>query len=271
MTTNGKAERSLLPFIWIAFRVVGRWARRLAVAGMFAISLLSVALSAAMTVSGTVFNAVSGIVETVYDGATVRRHQNGELLKVRRQLADEVASSKRLRRELAQSRVLYRGAKRLAREAVADTSRRAARRVAAGSARTVASAAGEALPLVGVGVVAAATAYDLYDACELMKDLHALDVAFNPENAISGQEVCGMRAPTKDEIWASVAASPGAAWSTATSYYQGLSADDVSAMFGSIYGRILSWNPWVDADVPEPDVGRAPDKAPVAGAKSVDP
>ena len=267
MTTNGKAERSVLAFIWTAFRAVGRWASRLAVAGMFAISLLSVALTAAMTVSGSVFNAVSGIVEAVYDGATVRRRQNGELLDMRRKLDTEVASSKRLRRELAERPVTYRGSKRLAREAVADTSERVARRVAAGAVRTVASAGGEALPLVGVGVVAAATAYDLYDACEMMKELHALDVAFNPDSAISDREVCGMRAPTKEEIWTSVKASPEAAWSTATSYYQGLSADDVSAMFGSAYGWILSWNPWADANV----AGRPPDEPPVAAAESVDP
>lgn len=243
-----------------------RWVRRGLLVGMFVVALLSSALTVAMALSSAIFSAVSSVVELVFDGPTLRRKQDAELTALRRQLDDEVVSSKALRRdltrtaaerdrfarELAERTVPYRGSTRPLREAVADTSERIGRRLAAGATRTVASTAGEALPLVGVGVVAAAAAYELYDACEMMKDLHALDVAFNPDNAISEREVCGMRAPASEEIWATVKTSPSAAWSTATGYYENLAAVDVGAMLGSAYGWIIAWNPWADAAEPLP-------------------
>ena len=269
MATRSKAGSGFFEIAKTIAYAVFRWARRMAIVAMFAVSLLSVGITAAMTVSSTVFDLISSLVESVYDGATVRRHQNTELAKVRKQLDDEMASSKRLRRdlakttverdrvkrELAERTVNYRGSKRLAREAVADTSERVARRVAAAATRTVASTAGEALPLFGVGVIAAATAYELYDACEMMKELHALDVAFNPESAIAEREVCGMQAPTQTEIWAAVKASPSAAWSTAADYYHSLGEVDVGAMFGSGYKWILGWNPWADLAAPQLETG----------------
>ena len=130
MAAKGEAKSGLLAIVATTLRATGRWARRLAIVGMFAISLLSVGLTAAMAVSSAVFNVVSGVVEVVYDGATVRRHRNAELTQMRKQLDDEVASSKRLRRDLAETvadrdrmrkelakrTVTYRGSKRLARE-----------------------------------------------------------------------------------------------------------------------------------------------------------
>jgi hypothetical protein len=47
----------------------------------------------------------------------------------------------------------------------------ATKRVAAAS---VAAIPGEAIPLLGVGILVAGTAYELYQACESMKDLDEL-------------------------------------------------------------------------------------------------
>ena len=44
-----------------------------------------------------------------------------------------------------------------------------------------------------------------------MKELHELDVAFNPDHAIDEREVCGMQVPTVDEILEKAKAAPGAA------------------------------------------------------------
>lgn len=76
---------------------------------------------------------------------------------------------------------------------------------------------GEAWPVAGVAVVATATTLELYDACVIMRDLHELDVAFNPEAAfgVDAQAVCGTQVPSKEEIWAKVKSSPVEAWAMA--------------------------------------------------------
>ncbi len=61
-------------------------------------------------------------------------------------------------------------------------------------------------------------------AAETEEDMHALEVAFNPDaaNDPTVTEVCGLRVPTKEEIWAAIKASPGAARDTAAAVLDGL-------------------------------------------------
>ena len=100
---------------------------------------------------------------------------------------------------------------------VATVGRKVTKRTAAGATRNVAATFGESIPVIGVGVVVAATAWELKDACDTMKDLHELEVALDPAKAndASVQEVCGLRVPSKEEIWEKVKSSPGAAWQMA--------------------------------------------------------
>ena len=53
-----------------------------------------------------------------------------------------------------------------------------------------------------------------------MKDLHALDVAFNPSaaNDADATVVCGQRVPTKEEVIAELKQSPAKAWEAAKSF-----------------------------------------------------
>ena len=67
----------------------------------------------------------------------------------------------------------------------------ATKRVAAAS---VAAIPGEAIPLLGVGIPVAGTAYDLYEACESMRDLDELYAGLGMEDEVPGdavREVCG--------------------------------------------------------------------------------
>jgi hypothetical protein len=112
--------------------------------------------------------------------------------------------------------VKYRGKKYFLQYAVSDTSSRISKRTATGASRNLAATFGEAWPVAGTAVIVTATTLELYDACVIMQDLHELDVAFNP-NADFGaaKEVCGLRVPSADEIWAKVTSSPGEAWAKA--------------------------------------------------------
>jgi len=206
----------------------------------------SLALSlATVTVSG-VFSTLSSAVEAVTGPRTVRaRHQarlhglsikNAELKTRNDKLA---AENGRVKRALADTRVTYRGRVLQAREAVKDTSGRLARRVTIASSRNAASVFAEALPFVGVGVIVAATAWELNDSCEMMKDLHELDVAFNPESAIDGTEVCGTRVPDRAEVWQAIRESPLAAWNEAQEYMPDL--PDLSEEYASGSAWVTEW------------------------------
>lgn len=206
----------------------------------------SLALSlATVTVSG-VFSALSSAVEAVTGPRTVRAKHQARLddLSVRNVELEArngklVAENQRVKRELADSRVTYRGQTRYARDAVRDTSGRLAHRVMFASSRNVASVFAEALPFVGVGVVVAATAWEIKDSCEMMKDLHELDVAFNPESEFDGTEVCGMEVPNRAEVWQAIRESPSAAWNGAQEYMPEL--PDFSERYASGLARVTGW------------------------------
>lgn len=106
--------------------------------------------------------------------------------------------------------VTHKGEKKLLADAVRSTSERIARRTATGASRNLAATFREAIPTIGIGVIVGATALELKDACDTMKELHELDVALDPSKANDAEvtEVCGLKVPTAVEIWEKVKAIP---------------------------------------------------------------
>jgi len=85
------------------------------------------------------------------------------------------------------------------RAAMVDTVvQRVGARQARSAARNVASAPGKTIPVVGAALIAGATAWDIYEACELLNDLDQLATAFGNSSArIQRQKVCGLPVPTQ--------------------------------------------------------------------------
>ncbi len=197
---------------------------------VFAVALAgSVTMNVATVAFSSVAMLVSGAFEAVTGAASVAGSLRRDLdVKTRRvaSLTDEVATLKNPKS------VTYRGQKRLLAEAVEDTAARVSRRTAAGAARNAGSVVAEAIPVAGVAVVLGVTAWDLKDACDTMTDLHELELAFDPEATSGASEVCGLTVPTKDEVWATVKASPGIAWDAAAAYLPDL--PELS----------IDWTPW---------------------------
>lgn len=191
--------------------------------------LASLALNAATVLSSAVFGIVSGAAALAVGASrTVQGRQAARVAGLQ-------AENTRLARAAAGSRVTYRGANVAAREAVEDTTRRVTRRLTVATTRNVTSMAGEALPVVGIGVVAAATAWEVHDACELMREMGELERAFAGTEP-SKDEVCGQQVPTRAELWAMVKASPSAAWDTAAGLYDGLPDWSLGAAYDSLVG-----------------------------------
>jgi hypothetical protein len=75
---------------------------------------------------------------------------------------------------------------------------KAGERQARHATRNVASAPGKTIPVVGAVLIAGATAWDVYEACELLNDLDQLTTAFgNSSNANRRQKICGLPIPTQ--------------------------------------------------------------------------
>ena len=128
--------------------------------------IAALALNAATLVSEPTFRTLSDIAEAVVGDRSVQARaerqqtelaaradaaeEDADALKVR--IAELETEKARLTQELAETRVVYRGAERPAREAVAEASAAIGDRVSKAAARNVASMPGEALPFIGIAV-----------------------------------------------------------------------------------------------------------------------
>ena len=135
-----------------------------------------------------------------------------------RELVDDLA------RPRGSDIVDYRGARITLANAVTDTNGRIARRTVAAAARNSSSIVAQSIPYLGIAVVLGITAYDLKDSCDTTRDLHALDVAIDPSKEFGADEtaVCGLRVPTKDEVWEDVKSGSFDAWQDAGQYLPAL-------------------------------------------------
>jgi len=116
-------------------------------------------------------------------------------------------------------------------------------RTKSAAATNTAAMVGEAIPFYGIGVIVAATGYELHVACSNMKDMAELAALFDDQNSqetLSEDKavVCGTQVPTKEEVWAAVKASPGSAWEKSASalgnsrdWAVSLEAPDFSALW----------------------------------------
>ena len=197
----------------------------------------ALALNVAVLTVDKVFGLMSSAIELVatrvgIEGATVKSRRAAQLNSVQREraalkrtvaaqkesLGDLKARNTRLRSELERPRtVSFRGQRRTIGGAVQETTERISHRIVNATALSTGSIAAESIPYLGIGVIVGLTALELHDACETIKDLHVLDLAFNPDagNAPDYLEVCGTQVPSMDEIIASLKRAPTAAWDEA--------------------------------------------------------
>lgn len=171
--------------------------------------LLSLGFNVATAAVGLTYSVAASVVEAV----TGLPHPGS--VRSREKAAQEVAAE--LIELKKPKKVLLEGVEVTVPEAVARATNRVKGRTAKVASADMAATFGQSIPWIGIGVVVAATTYDLKTACDTMGDMHALEVAFNPEAASDPavKEVCGFKVPSKEEIWEKVKASPGKAWDMA--------------------------------------------------------
>jgi len=64
---------------------------------------------------------------------------------------------------------------------------------------TIAEMPAEAVPFLGAAAIVGSAIYEVHAACSTMKDLHELEIEFNPEKQFDNT-VCGISVPSVDEL-----------------------------------------------------------------------
>ena len=120
-------------------------------------------------------------------------------------------------RDLAVGLVPFKGKKVAIKTAVEETANKIGKRSLKSATRNVSSMPGEAIPWLGTAVIVGVTALELYDLCATLKDMTELKRAFDPTLSSSEEEleVCAIKVPPKDVIFAAVKESPQKAWAQA--------------------------------------------------------
>lgn len=212
------------------------WTRILA--GLLA---LSIATNVALLIGGSLYQLASSAFAMMTGVRTVALQHADEVAQLTKEITQERAARKQMRIKLVNATdklaveravtqelreklenppsrpVIFRGRNVTVQEAVNETADRISKRAVVTSSREVGSMAGEAIPYVGAAVIIGATALELKDLCETLKDMSELKRAISPETLPSEDEetVCNQPIPTREELWETVKSSPKAAWQAA--------------------------------------------------------
>ena len=180
--------------------------------------LASVALNVATVTSSAVFAAVSGAVGAMSGMTTVAAREAG----------------------LRAARL----------NTLRTTAQRVTTRMQRSAARSSASVFAEAIPLVGIGVIAAALALEIRDACDTARDMHVLEgLMADPEadaTELGAAFACSDLIPHVDDlpdgkaILQGMRASPGRAWEASRVWFDTLPdfpAPDLAAYWQWLQGE----------------------------------
>lgn len=166
---------------------------------------------------------------------------------LRRQNARLIESADAIRNR----QVLYRGQTMRAADAVSNHAGRVTRRITVSSLRNLGSMAAESLPAIGVTAIVGVTALELRDACEALKDVQELNLAFNPGSAPieEASTVCSLEVPSADDLRARIKQYPNQAWDAARSYSATLpTIDQIEIDWTDYFSTVKAGADWIIAE-----------------------
>lgn len=159
-------------------------------------------------------------------------------------------------REAGRTRARRETTRRIGRQ----TARKVGRRMQRGAARNIASVGGEAIPVVGIAVLAGGLALEVRDACDTAADMAGLEAALATEGdadaeaarraATENFDCTAMiretlpdyqKLPTKEDIWARAATAPARAYDRAREAGIAVSEVNWSGKPGEAVSWMLDW------------------------------
>lgn len=188
-----------LRVISFPIRVLRRFTAAIAVLAL----LLSLSFNVAVLTVSSIHAAASGLLSAAGVSTVAAREAGAKLA-----------------RQSATNRVVKR------------TSQNVVKRVQKGAARNIVSVGGEAIPLLGVAVIAGALALEVQDACDTAADMKALEAAlitgidhetvmqktreeFDCRQLLREELPDFEGIPTKEEIWSGMKSAPSVAYENA--------------------------------------------------------
>lgn len=243
--------KKTLALIVGSFRVIFKTGRVLAFLLFLSFFVASHTITALAAITSTAISAVAGTTATVMgrsrtknlDLTTQNTRLRADLGTERRRATGLFAENARLRKVDA---VTFRGRSTTIKEATQEILDRTMTRTTRSTLANVSSIPGESIPLYGIAIVLAATAYELKAACDNMTDLYDLQVALDPDTARSDDRsaVCALQIPTKQEVWVGIKQSPQAAWDTSIATLESVN-NSVKTIetpeFGGMWQRFMNW------------------------------
>ncbi|MBR9728912.1 hypothetical protein ACFOD0_16620 [Shewanella intestini] len=154
---------------------------------LWAITVIaSLGLNVATVLSANVFDALHGALSYVSPQALLGHGKSAQFNKVK-------LNNAQLKKQLKLKKHNMVQVKRI--------SGRISKRVVKGVVRNTSSIMGEAVPYVGIGVMLAVTAADVYDGCQTVKDLNQMTALIDVNHqAVDEATVCGIEVPTVDDV-----------------------------------------------------------------------
>lgn len=207
-----------MSFVLSALRFARRSVMLLLLIGSLAFTVASHTVAAVGGLVSAAIYGLSGVATTTVELRRAATTQAARADGLARDLGRERTRNRALRSQLddALRPVTFRGQRMAAREATRTTLSSVRQRTARVATTNLATIPGESIPVYGMAVVLAATAWELQQACTTMTELDALEAALSgTEPAPEAREkVCGMSVPTREEVWSGILAAPAAAWET---------------------------------------------------------
>lgn len=222
------------------------------------IIVLSILLNVAtLTITG-VHAALSGALSAVGVSTVAAREVTEKLgNKATRQTAKKAA------REAAERTTRKKAARKISREIADGVTMRVQRQ----ALRNSASIFGEAIPFLGVAVLAGALTMEIKDSCDTARDIAALTAALETEGqpglarrqaeeTFDCKKLIGdaIKVPSQKEIWQKMRDSPQLAWETAASVIDSLEGVDWSGKWTKAVDSVLSFGEWVVSGLSDSEV-----------------
>ena len=94
-------------------------------------------------------------------------------------------------------------------KAVSRSTKNITKRTIRGVSRSLAAIPADFIPIVGNAVTLGVTSWELYDACETMKDMDEIIRSMGINDTVEKDKACGVEVPSKEEIFRAIKSSPG--------------------------------------------------------------
>ena len=95
------------------------------------------------------------------------------------------------------------------RKAVSRSTKNITRRTIRGVSRSLAAIPADFIPFVGNAVTLGVTSWEIYDACETMKDMDEIIRSMGIKDTVEEDKACKIKMPSKEEIIKAIKSSPG--------------------------------------------------------------